>query len=197
MPDIQKTEETPEKKAKRQEARRQNIKKGLVMVNTGDGKGKTTAAIGLLLRAWGQGLKVCMIQFLKHEGGGWGEVKAAKQLGIDWIKTGDGFTWTSKDIDETVARAMHGWQIAQERITTGGYDLVVLDEFTYPLAYAWLNTAEVIDWLRANKPPMQHLVITGRKAPPELVAFADLVSEVQKVKHPFDQGIRAQKGIEF
>lgn len=180
-----------------QTAQRKPIKKGLVIVNTGEGKGKSTAAIGTMFRAWGAGLRVCMIQYLKNEGGAWGEVKAARQIGIDWIMTGDGFTWTSKDLNETAARAVHGWSVAQEKIVSGEYDLVVLDEFTYALLYGWLDTGEVLAWLDAHKPPMTHLIITGRDAPAELVAYADLVSEMVKVKHPFDTGIKAQRGIEF
>lgn len=174
-----------------------NNKKGLILINTGEGKGKSTAAIGTMFRAWGAGLRVCMLQYLKNEGGSWGEVKAARKIGIDWIATGDGFTWTSKDMDETAARAVHGWAVAQEKIASGEYDLIVLDEFTYPLKFGWLDTGAVIDWLRANKPPAMHLIITGRDAPPELVAYADLVSEVIKIKHPYDEGIKAQRGIEF
>jgi cob(I)alamin adenosyltransferase len=176
------------------EARQRN---GLVMVNTGEGKGKTTAAIGLLFRAWGRGMKVCMIQFLKHEAGGWGEVRAAQKLGIEWIKTGDGFTWTSKDMDETVAKALHGWAIARQKIASGDYDVIVLDEFTYVMSLGWLETGAVIDWLKAHKPPGLHLIITGRDAPPELCAYADLVTEMVKHKHPYDVGIQAQPGIEF
>jgi cob(I)alamin adenosyltransferase len=170
---------------------------GLVMVNTGDGKGKTTAAMGVLFRAWGRGMTVCMIQFLKHEAGGWGEVRAAQKLGLEWIKTGDGFTWTSKDMDETVAKALHGWGIAQEKIASGQYDVIVLDEFTYLMSLGWLKTAEVIDWLKAHKPPALHLIITGRDAPAELCDYADLVTEMVKQKHPYDSGIQAQPGIEF
>jgi cob(I)alamin adenosyltransferase len=176
---------------------RENNRKGLLIVNTGDGKGKTTAAIGVLFRAWGRGMKVCMIQFLKHEAGGWGEVRAAQKLGIEWIKTGDGFTWTSKDMDETIAKALHGWQIAQEKIVSGDYDVIVLDEFTYLLSLGWLPGTETIDWLRANKPPTLHLIITGRDAPDELRNVADLVTEMVKVKHPYDAGIQAQPGVEF
>ena len=172
-------------------------KKGLVIIHTGDGKGKTTAALGVMLRAWGRGMKVCMIQFLKHEGGSWGEVRAAEKLGIEWIKTGDGFTWTSKDMDETTAKALHGWKIAQEKISSGAYDLVILDEFTYVMAFGWLDTDEVIDWLRENRPPMLHLIITGRDAPAALIDYADLVTEMENIKHPYDSGIMAQAGIEF
>ena len=173
------------------------MRKGLVIVNTGEGKGKSTAALGVLLRAWGRGFRVCVIQFIKAQTGQWGEVKAAKKLGIEWHTTGDGFTWTSKDMDQTTARAIKGWELAQEKIISGQYDLIVMDEFTYPLHFGWLETTKVIDWLKANKPADLHLVITGRDAPAELVAYADLVTEMLAIKHPFEQGIIAQAGIEF
>ena len=174
-----------------------NIKKGLVLVNTGNGKGKSTSAFGVLLRAWGRGFRICVIQFIKAETGQWGEIKAAKKLGIDWFTTGDGFTWTSKDMDETIARARHGWEIAKEKILSQNYDLIILDEFTYTMHYAWLNTTQVIDWLRANKPDNMHLIITGRDAPVALIEYADLVTEMQEIKHPYQKGIQAQAGIEF
>lgn len=172
-------------------------KKGLVIIHTGEGKGKTTAALGTIVRARGRDMRVCMIQFLKHEQGAWGETRMADLLGIDWIKTGDGFTWTSKDMDETIAKALHGWEVAQAKIASGDYDLVVLDEFTYLMSLGWLETLAVIEWLSAHKPPHLHLIITGRDAPDDLITFADLVSRVEKVKHPYDIGITAQKGIEF
>lgn len=174
------------------------IKKGLVIVNTGEGKGKTTASLGLMFRAWGQGWNICVIQFLKHESGKWGEVKAAAKLErIEWIKTGDGWTWTSKDMDESTSKAVHGWGVAQGKIASGDYDLVILDEFTYPMHFGWLDTEEVIGWLKENKPEKTHLIITGRYAPDALIEYADLVSEINKIKHPYDQGVQAQKGIEF
>lgn len=174
-----------------------NTKKGLIIVHTGNGKGKSTAAFGTLLRAWGRGFRVCVIQFIKAETGQWGEVKAAKKLGIEWHISGDGFTWLSKDLDETTARAQKGWELAQEKIASGNYDLIVLDEFTYPLQFGWVDTAQVIAWLKAHKPAGLHLIITGRGAPAELVEYADLVSEMNEVKHPYQQGIQAQAGIEF
>ena len=117
---------------------------------------------------------------------------------VDWIGTGDGWTWTSKDIDETQARALRGWEVAQERIVSGDYDLFILDEFTYLMAFGWLDATEVVDWLREHKPEMLHVIITGRDAPDELVNFADMVTEMREVKHPFsDQGIVAQPGIDF
>ncbi|MDI6694983.1 MAG: cob(I)yrinic acid a,c-diamide adenosyltransferase [Anaerolineales bacterium] len=173
------------------------MRKGLVIVNTGDGKGKTTAALGMLLRAWGRDMRVCVVQFIKAETGQWGEIKAARKLGIEWLSTGDGFTWTSRDIDETIARARHGWEIAQQKISSGAYDLIVLDEFTYALHYEWLDTRQVIEWLKVNRPPELHLVITGRNAPPALIEFADLATEMTLLKHPYEQGIGAQPGVEF
>jgi cob(I)alamin adenosyltransferase len=173
-------------------------KQGLVIVHTGDGKGKSTAAFGTLLRAWGRGMRVGVVQFMKASTGRWGEVRAGEQLGIDWIKSGEGFTWMSDDLDEAAARAEHGWSRAQEMIRDGGYDLLLLDEFTYPFHYGWMEIDPVLAWLRDNKPQMLHLIITGRHAPVELLDFADLVTEMRAVKHPLrDQGIRAQPGVEY
>ena len=178
--------------------RRSTIKKGLVIVNTGNGKGKTTAALGVLFRAWGRDMRVGGIQFFKHANANFGEIRAARKLGIELAPMGDGFTWTSRDLDETQAKAVHGWEVAKQKIASGDYDILLLDEFTYLLRYGWLDTQEVVAWLRANKPPMLHLIITGRDAPPELVEFADLVTEMALIKHPFEeQGIKAQPGIDF
>jgi cob(I)alamin adenosyltransferase len=173
------------------------IGKGLVIINTGYGKGKTTAALGMLLRAWGQRMRVCVIQFIKGENSQSGEMKAAQQLGIEWHVMGEGFTWQSRDIEATKARAGDAWALARTKIASGDYDLVILDEFTYPVQFGWLDVADVTAWLRANKSPSLHLVITGWGAPRELVQYADLVTEMHKVKHPYDQGIPAQRGIEF
>ena len=181
----------------RQAARKARVKKGLLIVNTGNGKGKTTSALGTMLRAWGQGLRVCVVQFIKAKTGAWGEVKAAKKLGIEWHTLGDGFTWRSRDMDDTRARAVDAWQLAQAKITCGEYDLILLDEFTYPLSLGWLDVNDVVAWLKTNKPELLHLIITGREAPAPLVDAADLVTEMREVKHPFRVNIRAQKGIEF
>jgi len=189
----------PDADAIRAAVRRAKKKKGLVIVNTGEGKGKTTAALGVMTRAWGRKMKIGVLQFLKNENARYGEIKAATRMGeIDWLATGDGWTWTSDDMDETVARAQHAWGIAQERILNGGYDLLILDEFTYPLHYGWLDINSVLSWLEEHKPPMLHLIITGRYAPQNLIDFADLVTEMRPIKHPFaEQGIRAQAGIEY
>jgi len=176
---------------------KQKIKHGLVIVNTGNGKGKSTSAFGMVLRSWGRGFRVCVVQFIKAETGRWGEIKAAKKPGIEWFATGDGFTWTSKDMDETIARAVNGWEVTKEKIISRNYDLVILDEFTYALHYGWLDTAQVIEWLKANKSTDMHLVITGRDAPAALIGYAELVTEMVEVKHPYQKGIQAQPGIEF
>lgn len=173
-------------------------KKGLVIVYTGKGKGKTTAALGIAIRAWGRKMKVGIIQFLKKKTANSGEVRAAERMGIDFIQTGDGWTWKSKDMDATIARALHGWETAKGWISSGQYDVLILDEFTYPMHYGWLDVNEVVSWIQENKPENLHLVITGRYAPAELVAFADLVTEMCETKHPYEeQGILAQSGIDF
>jgi cob(I)alamin adenosyltransferase len=173
------------------------VKHGLLIVNTGNGKGKSTSAFGMVLRSWGRGYRICVVQFIKAETGQWGEIKAAKKLDIDWFTTGDGFTWTSKDMDETIARAVHGWEIAKEKIASQNYDLIILDVFTYTLHFGWLDTKQVIEWLKAYRPEDLHLVIIGRDAPSELIDYADLVTEMVEVKHPYQKGIKAQAGIEF
>ena len=172
-------------------------RKGLLIVHTGDGKGKSTAAFGTVFRAWGRGMRTCVIQFIKSEKGEWGEIKAAKKLGMEWITTGDGFTWDSKDMDATAARAVHGWEIAKEKIASDQYDLIVLDEMTYVFQFGWLDVNTVMQWLMENKPADLHLMITGRGAPQALIDQADLVTEMKAIKHPFDKGILAQPGIEF
>ena len=173
------------------------IKKGLVVINTGNGKGKTTAALGVLFRAWGRDMRVEMFQFLKHTGARFGEKRAADKLGIPIKAMGDGFTWRSKDMDVTIDLARQQWETCREAILSGKHDVIILDEFTYPLHYGWIPVGEAIDVLR-RKPHMLHVVITGRYAPDELVEFADLVTEMREVKHPYRvQGIKAQPGLEF
>lgn len=171
-------------------------RKSLVVVNTGNGKGKTTAALGVLFRAWGRGYHVCMLQFIKQTTSNYGENRAARKIGMEIIALGGGFTWLSKDIEKDKALARQQWEVCKEKIGSGDYDIVALDEFTYPLAYGWLPTSEVIDFLR-SRPQRTHVIITGRDAPQELIDYADLVTEMREVKHPYTQGIKAQPGIEF
>lgn len=163
---------------------------GLIILNTGNGKGKTTAALGLLLRAWGRGLSVAMFQFIKSHRLRSGEHLAAQRLGIAITPLGEGRGRPGPE------QARQGWQRCREAIYSGQYDMVVLDELTYPLSYGWLPLPPVIEALR-GRPPGVHVVITGRQAPPELVELADLVTEMQEVKHPLKKGVKAQPGIEF
>lgn len=173
------------------------MKKGLLIVNTGDGKGKTTAALGMAVRAAGHGMKVCFIQFIK---GNWkyGELEAVKKFSdtIEFHVMGKGFTWESDDLEKDKIAARKAWDFAQKSLASGNYDLLVLDEFTYLLAYKIIDLQPVLETL-ANRPKDLHVVITGRKAPRELIAQADLVTEMKVIKHPFKEGIKAQKGIEF
>ena len=171
-------------------------RKPLVIVYTGNGKGKTTAALGVLLRAYGRGWTSVMLSFIKSETSNYGEERAGRKLGIEMIPLGGGFTWLSKDLKKDKALAQQCWGICKEKIGSGKYDLVILDEMTYPLNYGWLDVAEVIEVLR-NRPPNLHVIVTGRDAPQPLVDFADLVTEMREVKHPFQQGIKAQPGIDF
>lgn len=172
-------------------------RKGLVIVNTGKGKGKTTAALGLLMRCWGQDFRVVMLQFLKAKTGKWGEIRAAQRMGVEITPLGQGFTWMSENIEQDCALAQACWLQCREKIESGLYDVVILDEITYPLKYGWLDIEEVINTLRQRDPQM-HVVITGRDAPEALIAYADLATEMREIKHPYKlQGVRAQKGIEF
>jgi len=180
-----------------QPVRGPRVKKGLVIVNTGMGKGKSTAAMGLMMRAWGRGMNVQMYQFLKHETANFGEHRAAKKMGIPIIAMGDGFTWLSKDRERTQQLALLQWERCKAAILAGEYDIIILDEFTYLLHYGWLAVSDAIDVLKQRR-EMMHVVITGRYAAPELVDYADLVTEMMLVKHPYrEQGIKAQPGVEF
>lgn len=170
--------------------------KGLVIINTGKGKGKTTAALGLLLRAWGHDMKVIMLQFVKKSTANFGEHRAARRIGIEVIPQGAGFTFGGKNEAENKRLSIEQWKRAQELINSGNYQIVALDEFTYPLKYGWLSVTEAISTL-SKRPENVHVIITGRDAPPELIDFADLVTEMKEIKHPLKKGIKAQKGIEF
>jgi cob(I)alamin adenosyltransferase len=170
--------------------------KGLVIINTGNGKGKTTAALGVLFRAWGRGMNVCMLQFIKSTTSNYGEERGAHRLGIEIIPMGDGFTWTSENLEKDKALALQCWELCKEKIMSDEYDVVILDEITYVLSYGWLDVNEVIEFLK-QRPTGQHIIMTGRNALPELVEYADLVTEMREIKHPYKAGVQAQKGIEF
>lgn len=170
---------------------------GLVIVYTGNGKGKTTAALGLLLRARGHDYRVAMLQFIKSGKRPTGERIAADRLGVDIQPLGDGFTWLSKDLDQTRQLAVDAWEKAKALLSSGKQDVLILDEFTYPLQYLWIDVADVVDALQ-SRPGDMHVVITGRAAPDALIEFADLVTEMRPIKHPFaDQRLGAQQGVDF
>ncbi len=167
-----------------------------LVVNTGTGKGKSSAAFGVMGRAWARGWRVVVVQFVKSEKWQAGERKLADHLGIEWHTLGDGFTWESTDLDETAAKGRHAWDVAAAKIGSGEYDLVILDEVTYTMKYGWVDVATVVDVL-ANRPARTNVVATGRYAPEELVAIADTVTEMTNIKHAMDIGITARKGIEY
>lgn len=168
----------------------------LVLVNTGDGKGKSTSAFGTAIRALARGWEVAVIQFLKSGEWSVGEEKIGRQMGIDWWAMGDGFTWDSEDIEESEAIARAAWDHARAIISSGEHQLVVLDEVTYPVNWGWIGVDEVVTALRERPGPV-NVIITGRDAPEEIVALADTVTEMRKVKHAYDQGIMARRGIDY
>ncbi len=170
-------------------------RRGLLLVHTGDGKGKSTAAFGLALRAHGRGKAVAIFQFMKVPTARFGEHRAFGQLGVPVVGLGDGFSWKSRDLVHSAQLARDGWDKASAAIASGAHFLVVLDELTYPLRYGWLPLEEVLQALAA-RPPQTSVVVTGRGAPAELIALADTVTEFRKVKHHYDAGVPAQRGIE-
>lgn len=170
-------------------------RRGLLIVNTGNGKGKTTAAIGLAVRAIGRGKSVRFFQFMKVGVARFGEHRALERLGLKLEGLGDGFSWKSKDLDQSAELARAGWTRASEAILSGEHFLVVLDEMTYPLIYGWLALEPVVTVLAA-RPAHVHVLITGRRCPQEIIDIADTVTDMGAVKHAFAAGIPAQQGIE-
>ena len=173
----------------------QGERRGLVFVHTGNGKGKTTAALGLALRAHGRGKLVKVYQFMKVPTARFGEHRLFDQLGIAIEGLGDGFSWKSRDLDHSAQLAQAGWAKAEATIRAGEYFMVVLDEIMYPLRYGWLPLEPVLACLR-ERPAHVHVVLTGRNAPAELMALADTVTEMTLIKHHFKAGVPAQRGIE-
>ncbi len=189
--------ETPpsEKRYQRPEGER----RGLVIVNTGDGKGKSTAAFGLALRAFGRqhvhGKRVAIFQFMKVPSARFGEHRMFEQIGLPIEGLGDGFSWKSKDLDHSAQLARDGWQKARAAILDGEHFLIVLDEITYPLIYGWLPLQDVLQTLQ-ERPRDVHVCLTGRRCPPEIIDIADTVTEMTLIKHAFKAGVPAQRGIE-
>jgi cob(I)alamin adenosyltransferase len=168
----------------------------VVIVNTGDGKGKSTAAFGTVLRAVARGWKVCVVQFIKSDRWKVGEREVASRLGVEWWSIGDGFTWDSLDMDRSEAIAREAWRVSAEKIRGGAYRLIVLDEITYPINWGWIPAADVVAAI-ASRPRELNVIVTGRDAPAELIEIADTVTEMRNRKHAFDSGIRAIRGIDF
>jgi cob(I)alamin adenosyltransferase len=168
----------------------------IVLVATGNGKGKTTAAMGTVLRALGRGWKVCVVQFVKSGKWNSGEVRMLSDLGAEWHTMGDGFTWESDDLDRSADMARAAWALARDAIASGDYRLVVLDEVTYPINWGWIPADEVGACI-TSRPPAVNVFATGRDAPAILVEVADTVTDMQNVKHAYEAGIRAAKGIDF
>ncbi len=189
-------------KEKRYKWRREDYQektKGLFIVNTGDGKGKTTCSIGLMVRAAGQGLKCCMIQFMKSKTDRYGEHNSLEKLGVEIHTMGDGFTWDTNDKAQDIKTSEETWALCIEKMRSGEYDLLVFDELVYVLDYKFLDVDKIlaeIAEVRKTQPAL-HIVVSGRNAPEKLIEAADLVTEMKEVKHPFHAGIFAQQGIEF
>jgi cob(I)alamin adenosyltransferase len=168
----------------------------LVVLNTGDGKGKSSAAFGVMLRSLARGWRVAVVQFVKSAKWHVGEEELGRRLGVDWFAVGDGFTWDSADLAHDKALAEAGWKQAADLLAAGEHRLVILDELTYLCSWGWLETAAVAEAIR-SRPEHVSVVVTGRDAPAELVEVADTVTEMRPVKHAYDRGIRALRGIDY
>lgn len=188
---------------------RQRRRQPLVVVHTGNGKGKSTAAFGLALRGWNQGWSIGVFQFVKSAKWRIGEQAALEALGklhadtgaggpVEWHKMGAGWSWSRKSgsADDHAAQAVEGWAEVRRRLAAETHTIYVLDEFTYPLKWGWIDVDEVVATL-TERPGYQHVIITGRECDPKVIEIADLVTEMTKVKHPFDEGRPGQKGIEW
>lgn len=172
-------------------------RQGVVLALTGEGKGKSSSAFGMVFRAAGWGMKVCVIQFIK---GKWktGEQRAAKQFdNIEWHALGDGFTWDTNNPEQDIKTSREIWELCKEKVRSEEFDLIVFDEINYCASYGWIPGEEIAAFIRTEKPAWMHLILTGRNAPDEIIAAADTVSDIHTVKHAYESGINATQGIEF
>ena len=170
---------------------------GIVLVHTGEGKGKSSSALGMVFRAAGWGMKVCVIQFIK---GKWqtGEQKAAERFdNIEWHALGDGFTWDTKNPEQDIKTSREIWEFSKQKILSQAYDFVLLDEINYCCGYNWISGEEIASFIKDEKPPWMHLVLTGRNAAVEVIEVANTVTEMTVIKHAYAQGIKAEQGVEF
>lgn len=173
-----------------------NTEQGLLLVNTGNGKGKSTAAFGLLARALGHGMKAAVVQFVKGRSDTGEEAFFKRHPDVVWHVMGEGFTWETQNRERDIAAAEQGWAVAKAHLNDPSIGVVVLDELNIVLKYKYLDLDIVLDDL-TDRPPMQHVIVTGRGALPELVAIADTVTEMQPVKHAFEAGVQAMPGVEW
>lgn len=174
-----------------------NRRQGIVLVHTGEGKGKSSSALGMVFRAAGWGLNICVIQFIK---GKWktGEQKAAERFdNIEWHVLGDGFTWDTKNPEQDIKTSREIWEFSKQKILSQKYDFVLLDEINYCCGYNWIDGKEIASFIANKKPSWMHLVLTGRNAALEVIEVANTVTEMNKIKHAYTQGIKAEQGIEF
>lgn len=172
-------------------------REGITLVHTGNGKGKSSSAFGVVFRAAGWGMNVCVIQYIK---GKWktGEHLASKKFdNIEWHAMGDGFTWDTNNPEQDIETSREIWEFSKEKILSEKYDLVLLDEINYCCGFGWISGQEIADFVKNEKPSWLHLIMTGRDAAPEVIEVADTVTEMTKVKHAFDGGIKAAQGVEF
>ncbi len=171
-------------------------KESLILVHTGNGKGKSSSAFGVAMRGVARGWRVRVVQFLKS--GEWktGEAKLLPGLGVEWWEAGDGFTWDAEDLDESQALALAAWEDTKLRLQDDTLDMLVLDEVTYPINWGWIELDDVVDAL-TNRSPKVHVIITGRDCPQEIIAIADTVTEMREVKHAFHEGVMARRGVDY
>lgn len=170
---------------------------GLTVVNTGEGKGKSSSAFGMVFRSAGWEMNVCVIQFIK---GQWqtGEQKAAQHFdNIEWHALGDGFTWDTKNPEQDIKTSREIWAFAKQKILSEKFDVVLLDEINYCCGYGWISGQEIADFIRNEKPKWLHLILTGRNASPEIIEVADTVTNMTQIKHVFTTGVKAEQGIDF
>jgi cob(I)alamin adenosyltransferase len=168
----------------------------LVVVNTGNGKGKSSSAFGMMIRAVARDWNVAVVQFIKSGNWNVGEEKVGRQLGVEWHAFGDGFTWDSNDLSNDIAHAAEGWGKARELIAAGDHQLLIFDELTYLSSFGWLPIEDIVGPIR-DRPRHVNVIVTGRDAAPELIALADTVTEMTEIKHAYQQGIRAMRGIDY
>lgn len=175
---------------------RADQEKGLLLIHTGNGKGKSSAAFGMVVRALGHGMRIGVAQFIKGRSDTGETAFLSQQANVTWLVLGEGFTWDTQDLTRDTETARRGWAEARKFLQNPSMDLVVFDELTYPINYGWLDLASILEDLK-KRPPMQHVIITGRNAPDALCEAADTVTEFRNIKHAFHAGIKAQRGIDL